>query len=113
MVTSSSYVTCTGPCSIQEFDDPLGVVFHGDEDDAVVALAYGVTGGAIFLEGFGGISPEIGEVGGGALGAGVPAFSGVPWVLLMEVFLVKPSPRVSPEVTEGARLVPLPGDGLR
>ena len=53
-------------------------MFHGDEDDAAVALAYGMTGGAIFLVGLGGISPGIGEVGGGAFGAGVPAFSGVP-----------------------------------
>ena len=88
-------------------------MFHGDEDDAAVALAYGMTGGATFLVGFGGISPGIGEVGGGAFGAGVPAFSGAPCELLMEVFLVKFSPRVSPEVTEGARLVPLTGDGLR
>ena len=52
-------------------------MFNGDEDDAVVALAYGMTGEATLLVGFGGISPEIGEAGGGAFGAGVPAIPGV------------------------------------
>ena len=70
---SSSCVTCTGPCAIQGFGAAGGMLLHGEEDDATVALAYGMTGGVTFLVGFGGI----GETGVGAFGAGVPASAGV------------------------------------
>jgi len=78
IATSSSYVTCTGPWAIQGCVDAKGVFVHDDEDDAPVALAYVMNGGVALFVGFGGISLGIAEIGGGAAGAGVPAFAGVP-----------------------------------
>ena len=75
---SSACVTGTGPCAIQGFGLSGGVLLHAQENEAPVALAYGMTGGITFLVGLGGISLVIGETGGGAFGAGVPSFLGVP-----------------------------------